>query len=287
MNYLINFFLYSLLSKLFRQELLAMIGGGGRVGSKPNCLGRLIKWTTSGRRRGDEPSSSSFAELSFSVEAFKSLKKGQYRTTRRKLFFFKIEPANFLEYFRHIGGRHSDSLRMSHHRKHPKNGLTTLNDVTIGDLCNGADGPSNISSGGIAGAGTGEENNLLELEKQLLNLVDKQDQIEICGGDLAQNKGNNDFRHVVVELRKIDDDDDGEKEDEEDENVKKRIGDDEAAKNLPIRPKKVVRKSKTCSAIGDESSSTTKAAVQLLPTSNSKPVIVCVEHDRSKPVANL
>lgn len=111
MNYLINFFLYSLLSKLFRQELLAMIGGD-HMRALSECLRVSPR-----RRRGEDPSSSSFAELSFSVEAFKSLKKGQYRETRGKFFFFRVEPANFFTYFRHVG-RHNNTANKKKRSPH-------------------------------------------------------------------------------------------------------------------------------------------------------------------------
>lgn len=116
MNYLINFFLYSLLSKLFRQELLAMMGGGSnKTGS--GCLKKLpCSRLLSGRKRAEDASSSSFAELSFSVEAFKSLKRGQYRNSRRKLFFFKVEPANFFEYFRQVGEAKKAAAALSNSR---------------------------------------------------------------------------------------------------------------------------------------------------------------------------
>lgn len=123
MNYLINFFLYSLLSKLFRQELVAMVSGTKRNrhdygatsndmvshGSPLRCF--RIASVSRKNRRGDDVSSSgaSIAELSFSVEAFKGLKNRAYlnssssasRAQRPKLFFFKLEPANILVYFRH------------------------------------------------------------------------------------------------------------------------------------------------------------------------------------------
>lgn len=116
MNYLINFFLYSLLSKLFRQELLAMMGGGSdKTGS--GCLKKLpFSKLLSGRKRTEDASSSSFAELSFSVEAFKSLKRGQYRNSRRKLFFFKVEPENFFEYFRQVGEAKKAAAALSNSR---------------------------------------------------------------------------------------------------------------------------------------------------------------------------
>lgn len=160
MNYLINFFLYSLLSKLFRQELLAMISGGEKS-PLSRCLrlgGSAFGGGGGGRRRGEEPSSSSFAELSFSVEAFKSLKKGQYRNShhrgKNKLFFFKVEPANFVEYFRHVGRNdhrgHSNGRKQGgsgpRHVKAKLNGLSEMNDVTMGD---------------------GRDPSLLEFERQL------------------------------------------------------------------------------------------------------------------------
>lgn len=88
MNYLINFFLYSALSKLFRQEFLAMISTG-------EYWNRCLKWPCPSQNQH-----SSLAELSFSSEAFKSFKNGDYRNAKKKMFLVKLEPANFFEYFR-------------------------------------------------------------------------------------------------------------------------------------------------------------------------------------------
>ena len=113
MNYLINFFLYSALSKLFRQEFLTMI-------SADEYLNKFSKWTRSFLQ---EKSSSSLAELSFSAEAFKNLKNGDYRKSKQKLFLVKLEPSNFFEYFRSSKNRKTDSPVITN--KFPKHIQTT------------------------------------------------------------------------------------------------------------------------------------------------------------------
>jgi hypothetical protein len=98
LNYLINFFLYSALSKLFRQEFLAML-------SSENCfyIGRLLKrlCPACSNDPANGNKASSFAEVSFSVEAFKNLKTGNYKNVRQELFAFKMEPRNLLEFLNH------------------------------------------------------------------------------------------------------------------------------------------------------------------------------------------
>ncbi|RNA29338.1 G-coupled receptor -like protein [Brachionus plicatilis] len=95
MNYLINFFLYSALSKLFREEFLAMI-------SKNKCLNFYKKIFCFKKLDGERESStngSSLAEVSFSLEAFKKIKKGELSKSR-KLFQIRVEPSNLVEFFR-------------------------------------------------------------------------------------------------------------------------------------------------------------------------------------------
>ncbi|CAF0718948.1 unnamed protein product [Brachionus calyciflorus] len=93
MNYFINFFLYSALSKLFREEFLASIS--------EKKLFRFIGYSLCCCKIKDEvkeSNGSSFAELSFSLEAFKQIKNGN--KNRKLLFQMRIEPSNFIEYFR-------------------------------------------------------------------------------------------------------------------------------------------------------------------------------------------
>lgn len=106
LNYLINFFLYSALSKLFRHEFLAMI-------SKNKCLflSTLFKClqTPPGDKLTDK--NSSFAELSFSVEAFKNFKNGNFKKARQQLILLKIEPNTFFEYINQKKQRRASAPR--------------------------------------------------------------------------------------------------------------------------------------------------------------------------------
>lgn len=98
MNYLINFFLYSALSKLFREEFLALI--------TEKKIFRIFKFLCCCCKSKKEKTSSKFitngsslAELSFSLEAFKQIKRGNLNRNH-KLFQIRVEPSNFMEYFR-------------------------------------------------------------------------------------------------------------------------------------------------------------------------------------------
>lgn len=115
MNYLINFFLYSALSKLFREEFLAMI-------SKNKCLNCLKKIQCLKEKEGERESSangSSLAEMSFSLEAFKQIKKGEL-SKNRKLFQIRVEPSNLVEFFRNKKIRKAKSLKEKGKKNHKK-----------------------------------------------------------------------------------------------------------------------------------------------------------------------
>ena len=129
MNYLINFFLYSALSKLFRDEFLAMI-------SKNKCLKFLRKITSSKRNDGErEPcmNESSLAEMSFSLEAFKKVKKGDFGKNR-KLFQIRVEPSNFIEFIRkkkNTKTKHSNTKRKLSQKKITRSNSTQTISTTV------------------------------------------------------------------------------------------------------------------------------------------------------------
>lgn len=99
MNYLINFFLYSALSKLFRQEFLALFSSE-KINIRRKCEKDMVKKKGRNKKKSGEVEkcNSTFAELSFSMEAFKSLKNGNIKNNA-KLLRIRVEPSNFLKYF--------------------------------------------------------------------------------------------------------------------------------------------------------------------------------------------
>jgi hypothetical protein len=128
-NYVINFFLYSALSKLFRAEFFALIVDdkfGFCIGS---CMKLLIEDKTPNGRRRDNAQrkqrlrgnlrgvsgdgngcggdgggvyikDSSFAEINFSMDTIKKLKSGDF--TNARYISVKIEPSHLITYFRRL-----------------------------------------------------------------------------------------------------------------------------------------------------------------------------------------
>lgn len=95
MNYLINFFLYSALSKLFRQEFVAMISKNKFL----KCLRKMFSSKSNEEEKESSINGSSLAEMSFSLEAFRRIKKGHLGKSR-KLFQIRVEPSNLIEFIR-------------------------------------------------------------------------------------------------------------------------------------------------------------------------------------------
>lgn len=100
MNYLINFFLYSALSKLFRSEFIALV-----LDDKFFIIGKCIKCvffdrneSANRKKKKEQNSHSSFAEVNFSLSTLKKLKSGDFYNA--KYIQIQVDPANFVRYFR-------------------------------------------------------------------------------------------------------------------------------------------------------------------------------------------
>jgi hypothetical protein len=94
LNYLINFFLYSALSKLFRQEFFALITRKNTSSPIPSdhLLTSSIRSASQKKRNN-----SSLTRVSFSMKALKDLPN---RNSKKCYLQIKIEPSNFFNYFR-------------------------------------------------------------------------------------------------------------------------------------------------------------------------------------------
>ena len=97
MNYLINFVLYSALSKMFRQEFIALLTENKFL--KP-------------KKKSTKKENSSIANISFSMKAFKNIKTGA-NSSRSKYIQIKIEPSNFFKYFKLKSHKEKSSNKQS------------------------------------------------------------------------------------------------------------------------------------------------------------------------------
>jgi hypothetical protein len=150
-NYLINFFLYSALSKLFRAEFLALVVDDKFffIGSCIKCLFLSKKDISENkkRRNKDFANSSSFAEISFSMDALKKLKSGDFASAR--YFGVKIEPSNFMTYFRRLGQARANSKKHCAFRSHQKKMAVLRNNQQVyGDHVMSDDGTAMLRNEG-------------------------------------------------------------------------------------------------------------------------------------------
>lgn len=88
MNYLINFVLYSALSKMFRQEFIALL-------TRSNTYIESIKK----KEKKQKKENSSIANISFSMAALKNLTNGN-RANKKKYIQIKIAPSYIFKYFK-------------------------------------------------------------------------------------------------------------------------------------------------------------------------------------------
>nr|QVK45779.1 G protein-coupled receptor [Proales similis] len=110
LNYLINFFLYSAVSKMFRKEFLEMMSDWG--------LFSKISWMRScisirNKDLGDEETDSSMAELAFSVKALRDLR---HPHSKSNYFRFRLKPSYCCLYFRSIRNK-TDSRLNAHNTR--------------------------------------------------------------------------------------------------------------------------------------------------------------------------